>query len=170
LAAQTVPAAAVPAAAAKAVPRSFHGISLGMSLDQLRAALAASDLFSFRGDRDVSLLPLSNQVLIETTGLSFVKRAFFQLEAGRLYLMAFNLDPDKIDHYSVYAALAKDYGEPAELDPRLAVWSSPETRLSLERPLTVKYLDRAVFEALVRDAAAGQADAAVLREEFLNAF
>ncbi len=169
-AASTEPATAEPTAAGTKLPRSFRGISLGMGLEALKAALAADELFAFRGDRDVSLLPQSDQTLIETTGLSFVRRAFFQLKDGALFMMAFSLDADKVDHYSVFTAFVSDYGEPSALDPAQAVWLSVETRVSIERPLTVKYIDRAAFDRLAEDSKVVESRGAVLRKEFLDGF
>ncbi len=168
-----VPATAAPAAfvpGEKALSSDFQGIRLGMSLDELKLALLGNPLFAFRGDRDVSLLPAGEQVLIETSGLSFVKRAFFQLRENRLFIMAYTLNPETMDHYSVFSALVEDYGEPDSLDPKEAVWLSDEVRLSVERPLTVKYIDRKVFEQLVLDSRVTGTKESVLREEFLNAF
>ncbi len=154
----------------KPVPDSFRGYKLGMPVEALKKALADDDLFVFRGDRDVSLLPMSDQVLIETTGLSFVKRAFFQLRDGKLFMMAFTLNTDKVDHYSVFTALVADYGEPATLNPQEAVWISDAVRLSVERPLTVKYIDRAVFDGLARDSAVKESKEFKLRKEFIDEF
>lgn len=163
-AAQEAPAAA----SARELPRSFRGLALGMGLDELKAALAADADMAFRGDRDVSLLPLSEQVLVDTAGTGFVRRAYFQLAGGKVFLMAFDLDPARIDHYSVFAALGDRYGEPAELDPARAVWLSGATRLSLERPLTVKYLDRPAFDALAASSRVKESKEAELRKEFLD--
>ena len=152
------------------LPRTFRGIALGMNLEALKTALAADELFTFRGDRDVSLLPQKNQTLIETTGLSFVRRAFFQLKDDALFMMAFSLDLDRVDHYSIFTAFVADYGEPASLDPGQAVWLSDQTRVSIERPLTVKYIDRAAFDSLAQDSRVKESKDAVLRQEFIDGF
>lgn len=152
------------------LPRSFRGFRLGMALDELKAALAADEAFAFRGDRDVSLLSVRDQTLIETTGFSFVRRAFFQLKGGSLFLMAFDLDAGMVDHYSVFSELVANYGEPASLDPRESVWLSGNTRVSLERPLTVKYMDRIVLEELASASRVKESRDAVLRKEFLDGF
>lgn len=156
--------------AGAALPKTYRAFSLGMSLEDLKKALLADDLFAFRGDRDVSLLPMSEQTLVETTGLSFIKRAFFQLKDGKVFIMAFTLNTDKIDHYSVFTTLVQKYGEPKELNPREAVWLSDTVRLSVERPLTVKYIDLEVFNGIVEASAVKESKEAVLRKEFLNDF
>jgi hypothetical protein len=154
----------------QALPRSFRQISLGMDLDTLKSTLQEDPTFYFRGDRDVSFLPDREQSLVETTGFSFVKRAFFQLFEGKLFIMAFTLNPSMVDHYSVYTAFVKKYGEPRLLDPKQAVWESGETRVSIERPLTVKYLDKEVFDAIIAESQSDESTELYLREEFLSEF
>ena len=61
------------------LPRVYRQLSLGMSLENLKGALQQDEIFTFRGDRDVSFLPVGEQNLVETTGPSFIKRALFQL-------------------------------------------------------------------------------------------
>jgi hypothetical protein len=153
------------------LPRTFRKLSLGMDLDALKSALQQDPaLFNFRGDRDVSFLPAREQSLVETTGFSFVRRAFFQLIDGKVFIMAFTLDPGLVDHYSVYTMFVKKYGEPQFLDPKQAVWESGETRVSIERPLTVKYLDRQIFDSIIAQSQADESIELYLREEFLHDF
>ncbi|MDR3145263.1 MAG: hypothetical protein LBU21_03220 [Treponema sp.] len=154
----------------RTLPRSFRNISLGMGLEDLKEALGKDELFRFRGDRDVSFLPSREQSIIETTGLSFIRRAFFQLRDGELYIMAFSLDPALIDHYSVYTAFVKKYGEPLSIDPKQAVWETDDTRVAIERPLTVKYIDRRIFNAVIAESGAAESRELFLREEFLDGF
>jgi hypothetical protein len=153
-----------------ALPRSFREISLGMSLEDLKAALQRDGMINFRGDRDVSLLPARDQSLVETTGLSFVKRAFFQLREGRLFIMAFTLNSDIVDHYSVFSSLTEKYGRPDFLSPQQAVWERENTRLALERPLTVKYIDWEVFNRIIGESRTLESHEIRQRQEFLDAF
>jgi hypothetical protein len=152
------------------VPRQFRGIALGMALDELKTALIADTLFSFRGDRDVSFLPVREETMVETTGLSYIRRAFFQLTQGAVYIMSFSLDTRQIDHYSVFTSFVKKYGEPVELSPGEAVWESENTRVSIERPLTVKYIDKTVFNRLLEESKARDSQEVLRRESFLGDF
>jgi hypothetical protein len=152
------------------LPRSFRELRLGMSLEELKKALTDDGLFEFRGDRDVSFLPAKEENLVETTGLSFIRRAFFQLREGQVFIMAFSLDPTMIDHYSVFTSFIKKYGEPVSLKPREAVWENEEVRVSIERPLTVKYIDMNVFKAIMGEAKAEEAAEVFRRQGFLNEF
>ena len=152
------------------IPKQFREITLGMNLDDLKAALARDGLFLFRGDRDVSFIPVREETLVETTGNSFVRRAFFQLTGGAVYIMAFSLNTRLVDHYSVFTSFVKKYGEPVLLSPGEAVWESDETRVSIERPLTVKYIDRAVFNRLIEESNTQERQEQLAREAFLADF
>src|SRR5579864_7469505 len=106
--------AASPAApAVQPPPMQFRGISLGMGIDDVKAALKADPLFRYRGDPDVSFLPQSNQYLIECDGATYIRRAYFQFADSRLFIMILVLDPLSLDHYSLFSALTAKYGQPA---------------------------------------------------------
>ena len=154
----------------EAPPRQFRELSLGMSLDALKSALKKDELFSFRGDRDVSFLPVREQTLVETTGLSYVKRAYFQIQDNAVYIMSFSLDTRSMDHYSVFTSFVRKYGEPASLSPGESVWENEDTRVSIERPLTVKYIDKKVFEKLIKESNTHKRHELLRREEFLEDF
>jgi hypothetical protein len=151
-------------------PRQFRELLLGMALDDLKTALKDDSLFSFRGDPDVSYLPVRNETLIETTGLSYIRRAYFQLSGGEVYIMSFSLDTRLMDHYSVFTSFIRRYGEPAILSPGESVWENDDTRVSIERPLTVKYIDKRVFNRLIEDSRNRERQELLRREEFLADF
>jgi hypothetical protein len=154
----------------KGLPRQFRQIALGMSMDDLKENLKNDALFNFRGDRDVSFLPSREESLVETSGSSFVKRAFFQLRDGTLFIMAFTLNTSMMDHYSVFTDLVEKYGQPDYLDPKEAVWESEEIRLSIERPLTVKYIDKKVFDDIISESSLIQSRRVQQRQDFLDEF
>jgi hypothetical protein len=139
-----------------------------MDRDTVIAALKKDPIFAYRGPEDLSLLPSPNQSLIEVAGLSFVKRAYFQFYEGKLWTMILELDPDKVDHYSVYTSLVAKYGEPASIDPKESRWEDGTTRMALERPLSLRYMDMTVY-AKLRDAAGAKESARELdRQGFLG--
>ena len=152
------------------LPRQFRQLTLGMGLDDLKENLLTDGLFNFRGDRDVSFLPAREQSLVETTGSSFIKRAFFQLRDGEVFIMAFTLNTEIIDHYSIFTQFVQKYGEPTYLDPMAAIWETDETRIAIERPLTVKYIDKIVFNDIVNESGLIESGQVRMRQEFLNEF
>jgi hypothetical protein len=152
------------------LPRVFRGLSLGMSLEDLKSALKADPAFVFRGDRDVSFLPNSNQNLVDSVGSDFIKRAFFQIKDDAVFVMAFEMNTEKVDHYSVFTTFSNKYGGPLLLDPRQSEWEDDETRVYIERPLTVKYIDKNVFDSVISESRAAESSAVVQKQEFLNDF
>lgn len=166
-------ASAAPAAgeqAKPAVPREFRGISLGMSMEEVQAALRADGLYFYRGEPDVSLLPRPNESIIEVSGLSYVRRAFFQFYEGRLFVMIYAINESRMDHYSVFTTLSSRYGKPVMLSPAESVWDDGLTRLSVERPLAVKYIDLETFNALKAASEAVRSAEELLRADFLGSF
>ena len=155
---------------AQALPMGFRSISLGMGLDQVKAALKADPLFRYRGDPDVSFLPQTSQYLIECEGNSYLHRAYFQFADGRLFIMILVLDTLKLDHYSLFSALSAKYGPPSSLSPQETVWQSALVRFSLERPLTVKYIDSKTFAALLPKSGAPSDLDKLSREKFIEQF
>jgi hypothetical protein len=151
-------------------PQGFRGIELGMGLEQVKQLLAADPLFDYRGDPDISFLPLPPQTLIETSGSSFIKRAYFQFDREKLFIMILSMDPDRLDYYTLYSTLSHKYGEPTSLDPTEAVWEFEQLRLSLERPLNVKYIDSAVFEALKEEGRVQEDLWEISKDNFLEQF
>jgi hypothetical protein len=150
------------------LPTQYRQFRLGMSLDELKTALAEDEGFVFRGDRDVSLLPNSDQQLLESAGTGIIQRAFFQLRGSSVFIMSFNLNERKMDHFSVFQSLVSKYGQPNLLDPARAVWQSETVRVSLERPLTIKYIDMLVFSELQEQSLVRQSRDVQERQEFLD--
>ena len=156
--------------AGSATPTGFRAITLGMSLDAVKAALEEEPLFSFSGDPEVTLLPTGEQRLIETDGTAFIDRGYFQFADDRLFLLTLRLDPERVDYFSMLTTLSGKYGDPGELSPRDAVWQFGDVRLALERPVVVKYQDTAVSEPQIDEAAAPLRLRDVTLELFLGMF
>lgn len=168
--APTSPAAAPTSAGSSGLPRGFRGVELGMSLAEVETVLKSDELFLYRGGPDVTLLPRPDEKLLEVQGLSFVKRAFFQFHEDKLFSAIYVLNPEKMDHYSVFTRLSERYGKPGSLSPRESVWSDGSVSVSLERPLTVKYLDLATLEKLKQGGQARQSWEDLSRQDFLEGF
>src|SRR5574344_2505471 len=154
------------------LPDGFGGIQLGMSADEVKIALLKNLDFGYRGDRDVSLLPGENRVLIETdasrVGYSYLSRCWFQFYEDKLYIITINLNPEKMDHYSIFSTLCKKYGNPGTLDPEKSTWQNDVVIMSLERPLTLKYTDKIVFDKLQNQSLVNKSAQEMSRDEFLE--
>lgn len=148
----------------------FDVFRLGMSLDELKGALRNNSFLLYNGDPDVSLLSRPNTNLIDVPGITFVSRGVFQVVEGRLYSISLELNPEQMSYYTMYTTLTKKYGEPVALDPSSARWESASVRMTLEKPLTVKYIDMPLFQRLQAEGTAQQALQALTRDKFLENF
>ncbi len=158
---------------AEDIPKGFGGIELGMSLDEAKNALKSNTDFGYNGDRDVSLLPGDARVLIETDSRNmqlhgFLTQCWFQFYEEKLYSIIINLNPERMDHYSVYTALVKKYGEPEAFSPERSVWKNDNVTMSLERPLSLKYTDNRTSEKLSQKSLVEKNGYEITREMFLN--
>lgn len=152
------------------LPVEYRGLTLGMNIDTVKQTLKQDSLFGYRGDRDVSLLPTQNRSLIESAGYSFISRSWFQFYKENLYTMIFKLNTDTVDYYSVYSRFCEKYGEPLSINPKRAVWEDEHTRIVIERPLIVKYIDLTVFNELLSQTATEKAASETNRQHFIDGF
>ena len=138
---------------AQNLPDGYGGVHLGMSLDEAKKQLLKNSDFGYSGDRDVSLLPGDGRTLIETNatggrGSPFLTQCYFQFYNEQLYIITININSQKTDYYTMYTTLSEKYGKPVSLDPQMAVWENDSVTIQLERPLSVKYIDKETFDML----------------------
>jgi hypothetical protein len=152
----------------QALQTGFGLVDLGMSMDQVKSALADDPNFDYRGDPDVSFLPYTEVPIIETAGTAFVSTGIFQFHDDSLYVITLVLNDRRLDYFTLYDSLRAKYGEPNSLTPSTAIWESEVVRIALEKPLTVKYIDVPVFDALVREGEMNEAIETVTRDRFLE--
>ena len=132
-------------------PKGYKGIKLGMTFEETKEALVKDSDFGYHGERDVSLIPGTNKTLIETDanyghGSNFLERCWFQFYDDSLFIITINVNQQKMDYYSMFTTLCKKYGEPTDFNPQKATWQSQDVTFTLEKPLTLKYIDNEVFD------------------------
>ncbi len=152
------------------LPAGYGSILLGMEMDDVKELLLTEPRFDFRGDPDVSIQRNGNQQLISSRGRAFIDQGFFQFNDSRLYLIIINMNPERVDFFSMQQTLTAKYGEPEELSPEGLYWRNENVQLSLEYPLTVKYLDLEVFESFIQEDVRLKSFQEISRSKFLEEF
>ncbi|MBP3708801.1 MAG: hypothetical protein J6I73_00110 [Treponema sp.] len=155
------------------LPRGYGGIELGMTLDEVKEKLKKNSEFGYHGDRDVSLLPGENRVLIETDTAaghvnSFLERCYFQFYNEKLYIIIINVNRERMDHYSIFSTLCEKYGNPSSLSPEKSEWRTDSITMTLERPLALKYVDNNVFGEVNAASLVPLSGTEMTREMFLD--
>jgi len=139
-----------------------------MSFEETQEALLVDQAFRYRGEPDVQFLPATRIPLIETEGRAFVSSAVFQFHDEVLSVITLVLDRDRLDYFSVYRSLVEQYGEPTTLDPGRSLWERGDTRLTLERPLSVKYVDVPTLDGMIEGGQVEEALDELTRDRFLE--
>lgn len=152
------------------LPDGYRSILLGMEFSEVKDLLLREARFDFRGDPDVSIQTNGNQSLISSSGRAFIDQGFFQFNDNQLYLIILQMDRERMDFYSLQKTLTKKYGQPAELSPEGLFWKDEEVQLSLEYPLTIKYLDLEVFNSFIEEDIRLKSFQEISRSEFLEDF
>lgn len=155
------------------LPNGFKKIILGMNLEDTKNELLKDTDFGYHGDRDVSLLPGENRMLIETDaerglGSNFLTHCWFQFASDQLYIITINMNKERIDYYSIFTTLKDKYGEPETITPQAATWKNKEITMSLEKPLTLKYIDNELFNSLKTSSNIAPAYSEVTQQMFLD--
>ena len=154
----------------KGVPNGFNEIKLGLDIESVKKLLKNDSNFLYRGDPDVSLLANENETLIECEGVSYIKRAFFQFHDKKLFTIILELDIKRIDHYSIYTNFSQKYGEPKSVSPSLIYWEDDNIQFRIERPLSIKYIDKVTFYEIKEDSKKGISLNEITRKKFIDQF
>ncbi len=150
------------------VPEGYRGVRIGMNMDDVKEVLKNDDLFNYRGERDVSLLPSEHQSIIETSSDTWLQRCWFQFYENTLYSIIINFNPELMDYNSVYRQLTEKYGMHTEMSPERVVWKDSYITMSLEKPVSVKYLYNDYFERITGESTVKETKMEETRDSILG--
>ncbi|MCL2706112.1 MAG: hypothetical protein FWE72_07895 [Spirochaetaceae bacterium] len=152
------------------LPAGFMDITLGMEINDVKEKLKENSYFNYRGDPDVSMLMTRSQQLIECSGFSFIEKGYFQFYEGKLFIITLVLNTERIDFYTMHTNFEEKYSKPTRVDPKGVYWENSEVNLYLEKPLSVKYMDRKVLDKLASERKEVEDRSGKIKEDFLNLF
>ena len=102
-----------------------------------------------------------------STSIKMLENAL-RKKGHKVYIVTVNLKQSKMDHYSVFSTLMNKYGKPDYLNPEKSEWNDDKIIMTLERPLTLKYVDKLVFEKIQSESMVKKSAEEESRQEFLN--
>lgn len=152
------------------LPMGFRGITLGLPLEEAKKAIENDGYFDYRGDPDLSMLLTENRAIIESRGKFYIESGYFQFYNEVLYTITLILDTKKIDYYTMFTKLRDKYGKFNSLSPERVIWENEKVRISLEKPLTLKYVDLLTFNQIVEDDITQEAMEEKLKKGFIDEF
>jgi hypothetical protein len=152
------------------LPSGFINILLGQSMEELEDELFENPYFDYRGKPDVDMRISKERSLIECSGFSYVKKGYFQFYKDRLIIITVIIDETELDYFSFYTSLEKKYGKPDHLNPDGVYWDNGVISMTLEKPLSVKYMDKKSFQEIKDKSAASETRMKILKEDFIETF
>lgn len=152
------------------LPMGFRDIKVGLTMDEAKIVIENDGYFKYQGDPDVSMLLTDNRSIIESRGNFYIENGYFQFYEETLYTITLVLDPLEIDYHTMFTTLTKKYGKYNSLSPSKVLWENDKIRISLEKPLTVKYVGLGIYNALIEEDTTQKAIQEKLREDFINEF
>ncbi|MBR0030712.1 MAG: hypothetical protein IJP61_00265 [Treponema sp.] len=163
------------ALSAFALPAGFGKVKLGMSFEDAKSALKSDSQFGYRGDRDVSLSPSDGESVIETdtritAPYSYISKSWLQFSDKKLYVLTMNLNEERVDYYSVFSKLCEKYGNPSEISPKKSVWRDSSVIMSLEKPLTLRFIDSSAFKGKNESSSVSKSASEQMKGQFLDSF
>lgn len=78
------------------------------------------------------------------------------------------MNPERLDYYSLFTTLCDKYGEPTSFNPQSAIWKNDDVTMSLEKPLTLKYVDNKTFTSVQNYSNVPKAGTEITRDQFLD--
>jgi hypothetical protein len=125
--------------------RGIEELQLGKTLEEIQEALKKSPYFNYRGPRDVSFLPLRSEPVIDTEGMRYLQRGIFQFQEGKLVTIILYVNPKYLDYPTLFQHFSSRYGTPQYLDPKSCFWEDGATRVALEKPLVIKFVEKNIL-------------------------
>ncbi len=148
-------------------PWGFAGIELGMKMDTVESILDESKYFIY-DSKLISWLPFTP--LISAKGRGLINVGHFHFVDDQLYSINLIINPIQMDYYTLMTQFNEKYGKYSSLDPSRVLWLSETASISLEKPLTVSYLDLELHQIYINQSEIEKSNAQQTREEFLDEF
>jgi len=152
------------------LPSGFMNITLGMDIESVKKELESNSWFDYRGEPDVSMLMSGQQQLIESRGYSFISKGYFQFYNERLFIITLVFDSERLDFYTMHSMLESKYGKASRIDPNGAYWDSNTVNFHLEKPLSLKYMDKKALDEISEGRKEIEDKGKRIKEEFLKLF
>ncbi len=150
------------------LPNGFRNIIVGLSMDEVKAELTGEGYFDYRGDPDVSMLLTDDRSIIETKGSVYIDSGYFQFYNDTLYTITLLLDTNKIDYHTIFTTFTNKYGKYNTLSPSIVTWENDTIRITLEKPLTIKYVGLDIYNSIIESDTTEKAIQEQLKEDFIG--
>lgn len=153
-----------------AISNGFEVFKMGMNRKTVQDKLYQSKLFYYQGEPEVTMTKNPAETLLNCQGRGIVKKGTFHFYKGRLFVITLILNPEEIDYYTLFTRFTKRFGDPKKMSPKSALWENKKTRLGLEKPLAIRFVDAEIFDSMEKKGKIKENVKVKTREDFLELF
>ena len=149
-------------------PLGFLSIKLNMNKENVIVRLSKESIFDTSDQEKLSFRNEPDKEILKIRGINFIKMAYFHFYNDILFQITLDLDMNKISYYDVLIKLQNKYGKPIKFTPETANWENNTIKLSLQRPVILKYISINISKELLEESKESSNFYKISREKFLN--
>ncbi len=146
----------------------YKEIKLGMNIETVRGLISSMNDFLPIRDEILQIRIEPDKQILTTQGLNFVNKGYFHFHDDSLYQILIKFNSTKIGYYNLLKNLTEKYGKPIALTPKKASWENEKIRITIEKPSTIKYTDKLIWESIIGNNNTNDPNFIILRDEFLD--
>ncbi len=139
-----------------ALTRGYRGIKLGMKLDNVRKILKKDRLLEIDIRTDFGDLDEEPYHILKARNVPYITSVYYQFGTTKsikqqLFAIIIHFNKEYNDFFRLFEKMKKKYGKPNMFTPNMATWHNKTTKIILNSPATVKYIDIQLYRTMQRE-------------------
>jgi hypothetical protein len=138
------------------IARGYRGVELGMHIDKVREVLKKDRLLEIDIRTDFGDMDEEPYHMIRARNVPYINSIYYQFGTTesvkkQLFAIIIHFNKEYNDFHYLMNKMKKKYGEPSLLTPTTANWENNKTKIILNSPSTVKYIDIELYRTMQRE-------------------
>ena len=150
------------------IPKGYRSIKLNMNKEQVISQLKKESIFDTSDQEKLTFRNEPDKEILKTNGVNFIKMAYFHFHNNVLYQITLDIDQNKLSYNDILMTLQNKYGKPINFSPGTADWENDAVKLSLQRPVMIKYYSIKIIKEILDETKEPLNFYKISREKFLN--
>ncbi len=136
--------------------RGYRGVTLAMKINKVREILKKDRLLEIDIKTDFGDLDEEPYHILKARNVPYIKSVYYQFGTTKsikqqLFAIIIHFNDKYNDFYSLFKKMRKKYGEPSLFNPNMATWQNKTTKIILNSPATIKYIDINLYRTMQRE-------------------
>lgn len=140
----------------RVLARGYRGVELSMQMDKVSEILRRDRLLEVDIRTDFGDLDEEPYHVIKARNVPYITSVYYQFGTTQsvkkqLFAIVIHFNSRYNDFHSILNKMKKKYRDPELLTPNTAVWSDGKTKIIVNAPSTVKYIDINLYRIMQRE-------------------